>query len=62
MVLPAPAPTLPTEETTDQVDLDFLVQWLKRRDPVRWALAGMILVWSLVFIRLGWQRHVRFGT
>jgi len=62
VVLPAPAPTLPTEETTDQVDLDFLVQWLKRRDPVRWALAGMILVWSLVFIRLGWQRHVRFGT
>lgn len=62
VVLPAPARTPPQEVQTDQVDFDVVVQWLRRRDPVRWALAGMILVWSVVFIRLGWLRHTRFGT
>ncbi|HET7722536.1 MAG TPA: DUF2079 domain-containing protein, partial [Acidimicrobiales bacterium] len=62
MVLPAPARTPPAEVQTDQVDFDVLVQWLKRRDPVRWTLAAIIVVWSVVFIRLGWLRHARFGT
>ena len=62
VVLPAPARTPPAEVQTDQVDFDELVQWLRRRDPVRWALAAMIVVWSVVFIRLGWLRHARFGT
>lgn len=62
VVLPAPARTLPPEESTDQVDFDELVQWVKRRDPVRWALGAMIVAWSLIFVRLGLQRHDRFGT
>lgn len=62
VVLPAPARTAPKEVQTDQVDFDVVVRWLRRRDPVRWALTGMIVVWSLVFIRLGVQRHQRFGT
>jgi uncharacterized membrane protein len=63
VVLPAPARTPPAEvPPTDQVDFDVLVQWLRRRDPVRWTLAAMIAVWSVIFIRLGWQRHARFGT
>lgn len=49
-------------EDPDRVNLDKVVEWAKRRDPVRWALAVMILVWSLVFIFLGAQRHDRFGT
>jgi uncharacterized membrane protein len=62
VVLPAPARTPPAEVPTDQVDFDVLVQWLRRRDPVRWTLAGMIFLWSAIFIHLGWQRHARFGT
>jgi len=52
----------PPETDPDQVDLDELVQWVKRRDPVRWALGAMIVVWSLIFLRLGWERHDRFAT
>ena len=44
------------------MDFDVLVQWLRRRDPVRWTLAAIIAVWSLIFIRLGWQRHARFAS
>src|SRR5687768_5235885 len=62
VVLPAPARTPPAEVQTDQVDFDALVQWARRRDPVRWALAAIIVVWSVIFIRLGWLRHSRFGT
>ncbi|MGI9022084.1 MAG: DUF2079 domain-containing protein [Acidimicrobiales bacterium] len=36
--------------------------WLKRRDPARWVLGAMVVVWSAVFITLGWLRHARFGT
>ncbi len=39
-----------------------LVQWVRRRDPARWVLAAMVVVWSAVFITLGWIRHARFGT
>jgi uncharacterized membrane protein len=62
VVLPTPTRTPPADEPTDLVELDVVVRWLQRRDPVRWALSGMILVWSVVFISLGWQRHARFGT
>jgi uncharacterized membrane protein len=62
VVLPAPARTAPQEETTDQVDFDKVVQWLKRRDPVRWTLFGMIAVWSVVFITLAAKRHTHYGT
>ena len=62
VVLPAPARTPPPAVQTDQVDFDVVVQWLRRRDPVRWTLAAIIVVWSVVFIRLGWLRHARFGT
>lgn len=62
VVLSAPVRTPPGEQATDQVDIDRLVQWVKRRDPVRWALGAIIAVWSLVFVRLGFQRHDRFGT
>ena len=61
MVLPTPVKP-PPETGPDQVDLDNLVQWVKRRDPVRWALGAMIVVWSLIFLRLGWERHNRFAT
>ena len=63
MVLPAPvkAPPPPPPDA-DLVDLDNVVRWIKRRDPVRWALGAMIVVWSFIFIRLGWERHVRFAT
>lgn len=62
VVLPAPPRTPPADVPADQVDLDALVQWTKRRDPVRWALGAMIVVWSLIFLRLGWERHIRFAT
>jgi len=44
------------------VDFDRIVQWILRRDPVRWALGAMVVVWSLVFIVLGLRHHDRFGT
>jgi uncharacterized membrane protein len=62
VVLPAPVRQPPAEAATDEVDLDKLVEWLKRRDPVRWALFGMIAVWSLVFIYLAGKRHTHYGT
>ena len=62
VVLPTPVRTPAPGPEPDQVDLDELVQWAKRRDPVRWALGAIIVVWSLIFIRLGYLRHVRFGT
>jgi uncharacterized membrane protein len=62
VVLPAPARTTPVEVQTDQVDFDDLVQWLRRRDPVRWALFGMIALWSAIFIYLGAKRHAHYGT
>ncbi|HJV09536.1 MAG TPA: DUF2079 domain-containing protein [Acidimicrobiales bacterium] len=61
MVLPTPVKA-PPETNEDQVDLDRLVQWVRRRDPVRWALGAMIAVWALVFYRLGYERQDRFAT
>ena len=29
---------------------------------MRWTLFGMVAVWSLVFIALGYRRHAHFGT
>lgn len=37
-------------------------EWVRQQDPVSWVLAGAILVWSLVFVYLGWIRHTRYGT
>ena len=62
VVLPAPARTPPSEETADQVDYQRLIEWLQRRDPVRWALFGIITLWSMVFIYLGYRRHSHYGT
>jgi uncharacterized membrane protein len=62
VVLPAPAQAPPQEPDADYVDLDKVIDWAKRRDPVRWALGAMVVIWSLVFIRLGFQRHDRFAT
>ncbi len=69
MVLPAPVRTPPPAKAVDEVDLERLVEmltqlvgWVRHRDPVRWALGGIIATWSLIFIRLGFQRHDRFGT
>lgn len=62
VVLPAPVKASPPPSDPDLVDLDNVVQWVKRRDPVRWALGAMMVVWSFIFIRLGWERHVRFAT
>ena len=62
MVLPAPAPAPAPEDDPDQVDLDKLVEWAKRRDPVRWTLGAMVVGWSLLFIVLGARRHTHFGT
>jgi uncharacterized membrane protein len=36
--------------------------WVARRDPARWTLGAVIVVWSLTFIILGFQRHDRYGT
>lgn len=46
----------------DQVDVTRLVAWARRRDPVRWILGGMVVVWFVVFFLLGKLRHDRFGT
>ena len=37
-------------------------EWVRRQDPGPWVLAGAILVWSTVFVYLGWIRHERFAT
>jgi uncharacterized membrane protein len=62
VVLPAPPRTAAPAEATDQVDFQQLGEWLKRRDPVRWALFGMIAAWSVLFIKLGAIRHTNYGT
>ena len=70
VVRPVPAPTpatVPsrpavTPEARDQVDVSGLAAWVRRRDPVRWILVGMIVVWAVTFIALGWLRHARFTT
>jgi len=62
VVLPSPAATSAPGDLTDDGGLDGLAGWVRERDPVRWALAAMIVVWSLVFIHLGFQRHDHFGT
>jgi uncharacterized membrane protein len=62
VAVPTPTRALPPDEGADQVDYEPLIRWLKRRDPVRWALFGMIAVWSAVFIWLGVQRHTHFAT
>jgi uncharacterized membrane protein len=36
--------------------------WIERQDPTVWALAAMVLVWTVVFYRLAALRHDRFGT
>jgi uncharacterized membrane protein len=50
------------EAEDDHVDDGPLIRWARRRDPVRWALFGMIAVWSAVFIALGVRRHTQYGT
>jgi len=62
VVAPVVEPTPLREEDLDRVELEKVVDWVKRRDPVRWALGAMIVVWSAVFLHLGFQRHDRFGT
>src|SRR5437764_8505371 len=46
----------------DQVDVTRLLAWARRQDPVRWALAGLVVLWSVTFFVLGKIRHDRFGT
>jgi uncharacterized membrane protein len=46
----------------DEVDLSGLVGWIRQRDAVRWLLGGMVVVWALTFVSLGWLRHSRFAT
>ncbi len=62
VALPAPARTPTPEVGGDYTDLDPLIRWLKKRDPVRWTLFGMIAVWSAVFIALGVRRHTQYAT
>ena len=47
---------------SDQVDVTRLVDWARRRDPVRWILLGLCVVWFLTFFLLCRLRHDRFGT
>jgi uncharacterized membrane protein len=66
MVLPTPVrpdapPAAPDEEEVDG-EVDGVVGWLSRRDPVRWTVGAMVAVWSLTFVYLGFQRHDRFAT
>ena len=46
----------------DEVDFAPLIRWVRRRDPVRWILGGMVVVWGVTFVALGWLRHSRFTT
>ena len=64
VVLPAPArlPPAEPEGEPDWGDLHSVVAWIKGRDPVRWALFGMVAVWSVTFILLGALRHKHFST
>ncbi len=56
------APPAPKRSASDDVDVTRLVEWARRRDPARWALAGIVVVWSLTFFFLCKLRHDRFGT
>ena len=49
-------------EATDEVDVSGLLAWAQRQDPVRWILGGMVVVWVVTFVALGWLRHARFAT
>ena len=49
-------------EAGDQVDVTGLLAWARGQDPVRWALAGVVAVWTVTFFVLGKIRHDRFGT
>ncbi len=60
--VPAPVEAPPPPADPDPTDVDHVLEWVKRRKPERWALGAMIVVWSFVFIRLSWERHVRFAT
>ena len=64
MVLPAPATMPPAEPEGEREwgDLHALAAWARGRDPVRWALFGMVAVWSVTFILLGALRHKHFST
>ncbi|HVL26851.1 MAG TPA: DUF2079 domain-containing protein [Acidimicrobiales bacterium] len=59
-------PVAPVEakdvEARDEVDATRLIDWARGRDPVRWVLGGMVVVWFLVFFSLCKLRHDRFGT
>lgn len=46
----------------DEVDFSGPVAWARRRDPVRWALGGMVALWAATFVALGWIRHARFTS
>ena len=46
----------------NEVDFSGLLRWLRRRDPVRCLLGGMVLVWAVTFVALGALRHARFTT
>lgn len=46
----------------DEVDVTRLISWARRRDPVRWILGGMVVVWFVVFFLLCKLRHDRFST
>jgi uncharacterized membrane protein len=66
----AAGPTPPPERAvrqvagaaSDEVDFTGLLTWARRQDAVRWALAGVIAVWTITFFVLGKIRHDRFGT
>ncbi|MDQ3980471.1 MAG: DUF2079 domain-containing protein [Actinomycetota bacterium] len=51
-----------TTEASDDVDVSRLLAWARRQDPVPWILGGMMLVWTVTFVALGWLRHARFAT
>ena len=44
------------------MDITRVVAWARRRDPVRWILGAMCVVWFLTFFLLCAMRHRRFGT
>ena len=57
-----PLPPRPEPDDLDQVNLSPVIDWARGRDPVRWTLFAIIVVWSLLFIHLGWRRHTHYGT
>ena len=46
----------------DDLDVSGILAWARRRDPVRWILGGMVVLWFVVFFLLCKLRHDRFGT